>query len=67
MIRLLFKHPLSHESCFITKLLANADRALIPPYKDIFDLVAMYITWGEIPRGAWEEAERQFGSEKGTD
>jgi len=59
----LFPLPyLSRESCFITKLLANADRALIPPYKDIFDLVAMYIKWGDIPRCAWEEAERQLGS-----
>ncbi|MEZ5477745.1 MAG: nucleotidyl transferase AbiEii/AbiGii toxin family protein [Thiolinea sp.] len=59
----LFPLPyLSRESCFMTKLLANADRALAPPFKDVFDLVAMYLSWGEIPSKAWQEAERQYGS-----
>jgi hypothetical protein len=59
----LFPLPyLSRESCFMTKLLANADRALAPPFKDVFDLVAMYLAWGEIPQAAWQEAERQYGS-----
>ncbi|WP_081485841.1 nucleotidyl transferase AbiEii/AbiGii toxin family protein [Thiothrix nivea] len=59
----LFPLPyLSRESCFMTKLLANADRALAPPFKDVFDLVAMTLAWGEIPPAAWQEAERQYGS-----
>ncbi len=52
---------LARESCFMTKLLANADRALSPPFKDVFDLVAMYVAWGDIPPAAWQEAERQYG------
>ncbi len=59
----LFPLPyLSRQSCFMTKLLANADRALAPPFKDVFDLVAMYLAWGNIPDEAWQEAERQYGS-----
>lgn len=53
---------LSPESCWMTKLLANADRALTPPFKDVFDLVAMHLAWGTIPQAAWEEAERHYGS-----
>jgi hypothetical protein len=45
----------------MTNLLANADRALAAPFKDVFDLVAMYLAWGE-PQAAWQEAERQYGS-----
>ncbi|TXH62696.1 MAG: hypothetical protein E6Q84_00725 [Thiothrix sp.] len=52
---------LSPESCWITKLLANADRALAPPFKDVFDLVAMHVAWGAIPQAAWGEAERHYG------
>jgi hypothetical protein len=59
----LFPLPyLSCESCFMAKLLANADRTLAPPFKDVFDLVAMSIAWGEIPPAAWQEAERQYGT-----
>lgn len=59
----LFSVPyLSHESCWITKLLANADRALTAPFKDVFDLVAMHLTWGAIPQTAWSEAERHYGN-----
>lgn len=59
----LFPVPyLSRESCFMTKLLANADRLLSPPFKDSFDLVAMHLAWGDIPEIAWREAERQYGS-----
>jgi pilus assembly protein TadC len=46
----------------MTKLLANADRVLAPPFKDVFDLVAMYLAWGKIPQTAWQEAERQYGN-----
>ncbi|EOB2571272.1 nucleotidyl transferase AbiEii/AbiGii toxin family protein [Vibrio fluvialis] len=52
---------LSQESCFYTKLLANADRKLEPPYKDIFDILAMYKAWGSIPTRAIELAENHYG------
>lgn len=48
-------------ACFSTKLLANADRYNTAPYKDIFDLIAMYLHWGEIPKASWEEAKRHYG------
>lgn len=48
-------------SCFYTKLLANADRKLIPPFKDIFDILAMYKEWGTIPLLAIELAESHYG------
>lgn len=48
--------------CFTTKLLANADGGLSPPYKDILDLLMMQVTWGEIPEQAWKAAEQQYGS-----
>ena len=40
-------------SCYITKLLANADRSLQPPFKDIIDIIVLYLTWGSIPEKAW--------------
>jgi hypothetical protein len=49
-------------TCFYTKLLANADRALNIPYKDIFDLLAMYTTWGNIPKQSIELAEERYGA-----
>jgi len=52
---------LDKSSCFITKLLANADRALQPPYKDIIDIIVMHMQWGEIPESAWKEAYRHYG------
>ena len=52
---------LSQESCFYTKLLANADRMLISPYKDIFDILAMYKAWGSIPEKAITLAEGHYG------
>ncbi|MBO2670013.1 nucleotidyl transferase AbiEii/AbiGii toxin family protein [Shewanella algae] len=54
---------LSRESCFVTKLLANTDRALKYPYKDIFDLLAMCRVWGDIPQKAWN-ISYEFYSEK---
>ncbi len=52
---------LDQVSCFYTKLLANADRKLVPPYKDIFDILAMYKVWGSIPKLAIELAENHYG------
>ncbi|GAB7225146.1 hypothetical protein VoSk93_43670 [Vibrio owensii] len=52
---------LSQESCFYTKLLANADRMLVSPYKDIFDILAMYRAWGSIPKNAIVLAEGHYG------
>ena len=58
----LFPVPsLSRESCFVTKLLANADRATVHPFKDIYDLLAMCHAWGEIPPRAMEIAESFYG------
>lgn len=48
-------------SCFITKLLANADRVGVAPYKDIFDIIVMYAHWGEIPAAAYAEAFSHYG------
>lgn len=60
----LFPIPfLSRNSCFYTKLLANADRALSPPHKDIFDILAMYKAWGSIPESAMSSAENHYGAD----
>ncbi|SGY96135.1 nucleotidyl transferase AbiEii/AbiGii toxin family protein [Moritella viscosa] len=60
----LFPIPfLSRNSCFYTKLLANADRALSPPHKDIFDILAMYKAWGSIPESAMYSAENHYGDD----
>jgi hypothetical protein len=48
-------------SCFYTKLLANVDRCLVHPYKDVFDILAMCDSWGEIPEIAFEKAEGHYG------
>lgn len=57
-----FKVPaLSRSSCYLTKLLANADRYANSPYKDIFDILAMFSHWGEIPNDAWDEADTHYG------
>lgn len=48
----LFNVPfIDRTSCFITKLLANADRWMQKPYKDIFDLIVMLENWGDTTRG----------------
>jgi hypothetical protein len=49
-------------SCFYTKLLANSDRCLCPPYKDIFDLLAMSDDWNGIPDEAIVRAEKHYGN-----
>lgn len=49
-------------SCFYTKLLANADRCLSYPYKDIFDILAMCDKWGGVPAVAFEMAEEHYGA-----
>jgi hypothetical protein len=58
----LFNVPfIDRTSCFITKLLANADRWMQKPYKDIFDLIVMSENWGEIPPEAYAEAHTHYG------
>ena len=52
---------ISIESCFVTKLLANADRSLNYPFKDIFDILAMYSKWGTIPEDALKIAHDFYG------
>lgn len=52
---------LDQHSCFLTKILANADRYADSPFKDIFDLLAMFDAWGEIPQSAWNEADLHYG------
>ncbi|MCG9727478.1 nucleotidyl transferase AbiEii/AbiGii toxin family protein [Vibrio brasiliensis] len=57
----LFPVPfLDRPSCFYTKLLANADRKLVEPYKDIFDLLAMRSAWGQIPEKTIQAAEKHY-------
>lgn len=48
-------------SCFYTKLLANSDRKLQPPFKDIFDILAMYKCWGSIPGKSIDLAGKHYG------
>jgi hypothetical protein len=52
---------IDHAACFTTKLLANADRGLSPPFKDILDLLMMQLAWGPIPEKAWKAARQQYG------
>jgi len=52
---------LEQTSCFYTKLLANSDRKLTEPFKDIFDILAMYRVWGKIPEQAIVCAESHYG------
>lgn len=60
----LFPVPfLDKESCFYTKLLANSDRKMVLPYKDILDLLAMRIRWGEIPVNAIDLSIEHYGRE----
>ena len=59
----LFPVPyLDIESCFYTKLLANADRATQPPYKDIIDILFMIHCWGDIPHSSLSNAQSIYGS-----
>lgn len=60
--RSMFPMPyLDQKSCFYTKLLANSDRKLTEPYKDIFDLLAMHKIWGSIPQESVLLAEQLYG------
>lgn len=47
--------------CFATKLTAVVDRGRSPPFKDVFDLLAMTHAWGPAPARAVAEAERHYG------
>lgn len=51
----------SRAHCYTTKLLANADRYMQSPPKDIFDLCMMKKVWGEIPTASWNEAANCYG------
>jgi hypothetical protein len=58
----LFPVPyIDHSSCFLTKLLANADRQAANDQKDIFDLCIMFTQWGNIPQETWQKADAQYG------
>ncbi len=58
----LFPVPfIDRESCFLTKLLANADRYNDGERKDIFDLCMMHQYWGSIPERAWNQADEKYG------
>ena len=50
------------DSCFITKLLANADRYREPVKKDIIDLIKMYKAWGTPGDFVWDEVDSHYGS-----
>lgn len=61
--RPLFPVPcIDRESCFYTKLLANADRCLHQQCKDILDLLAMYDAWEGLPETALVKAKKHYGS-----
>ena len=54
----LFPIPsLDRISCFTTKLLANADRYTTNSKKDVIDILAMTLMWGDIPQAAISMAE----------
>lgn len=58
----LFPVPfIDRESCFLTKLLANADRYGDAEKKDIFDLCMMRQHWGEVPQRVWHQADEKYG------
>ena len=46
------------KSCYVNKLLANADR--FTEYKDILDLMAMFHYWGDIPDESWNIAADHY-------
>lgn len=57
-----FKVPVvSKESCYTTKLLANADRYMQAVPKDIFDLCMMRKEWGSIPAKSLQDAINCYG------
>lgn len=57
----LFPVPfIDRESCFLTKLLANADRCYDVEKKDIFDLCMMHQHWGSIPDAVWIRADENM-------
>lgn len=55
---------LTKEMMYAEKLLANSDRWYAPEVlsRDILDLSAMILEWGDIPGPAWEIAEAAYGS-----
>jgi hypothetical protein len=58
----LFPVPvIDRTSCFLTKLLANADRYAGSEKKDLFDLCMMHQRWGAIPKDAWKNADEKYG------
>lgn len=58
----LFPVPaIDHTSCFLTKILANADRYADASKKDVFDLCMMAHYWGGIPEKAWTQADEKYG------
>ena len=58
----LFPVPyINRESCYYSKLLANANRYTHPSKKDILDILAMTTSWGDIPAGAIKGAEAMYG------
>lgn len=49
---------LDQKSCYVNKLLANADR--YTEYKDILDLIVMFHFWGAIPEESWRIAAQHY-------
>jgi hypothetical protein len=49
------------DSCYITKLLAHADRHVEPVRKDFIDLLMMFQHWGPPSESVWTEVERHYG------
>lgn len=52
---------LDHDSCYLTKLLSNADRWSDPNKKDIIDLIVMHHHWGDIPKSVLNKADERYG------
>ncbi len=52
---------IDRDACFLTKLLANADRYADRDKKDIFDLCMMHEHWGDISAEVWQQVDEKYG------
>jgi hypothetical protein len=57
---------IDRDSCYITKLLAHADRHAEPIRKDFIDLLMMFEKWGPPSEKTWHEVDRHYGDNPRT-
>lgn len=53
---------IDRKTCYVSKLLANADRFNDFANKDFFDLCMMQRKWGDVPKSALRDAVKIYGS-----